>query len=330
MAAAGLQPEPDFEPDAVGQFLTFVVPALNGCNLKCPFCLIRQRREITDTHLSPRDFARFIREAANGAPIIAVAIQGYEPLLPESLPYTQAILATSQILRIPTSVVTNGVNLANAIDLLATMAPSNIAVSLDSASPEIHDHIRGVGGAWSAAVKGIERAIEVLAPKRLAVSSVLMPSKRHYLGDVPKLLRKIGIDRWIISPVLRVDRTGSSVANRKRLFRDLLFLQKTAEREGVRLTIDDEFDHLEYGAACASDPLLRRLYVRTLPPNVEIFRLAPSGQCSFGDRILQQMTTDTPRWQPGIMHAGGFLEMLANRIDQRKTRICAPLPVAPA
>src|SRR5215471_11392513 len=111
MTSAGLQPQPDFEADGVGQFLTFVVPALNGCNLKCTFCLIWQRREIANTYPRPDDFARFIREAAERAPIFALAIQGYEPLLPESLLYTRAILAAGQFLGRPTTMVTNGTKL---------------------------------------------------------------------------------------------------------------------------------------------------------------------------------------------------------------------------
>src|SRR5215470_20219284 len=98
MSNGGLLPLPEPEPGAAGNFVTFVVPAPKGCNLQCPFCLVRQRREITETCLRPEDFARFVREAAERAPIFAVAVQGYEPLLPESLPYTQAILATGRFL----------------------------------------------------------------------------------------------------------------------------------------------------------------------------------------------------------------------------------------
>src|SRR5262249_39575606 len=123
MASAGLQPQPDFEQDVGGQFLTFVLPA-NGCNLKCPFCLVRQRKEITAAvQLRDDDFARFNREAAEAAPVFAVAIQGYEPLLLESLPYTQAILATGRFLGLPTTLVTNGVRLGDAVSLLATLSP---------------------------------------------------------------------------------------------------------------------------------------------------------------------------------------------------------------
>src|SRR5215471_17184510 len=182
MRYGALWPRPDFEPSsAEGRLLTFVVPAPNGCNLKCSFCVVRQRREITETLLRPEDMVRFIREAVERAPISALAIQGYEPLLPESLRYTQAILATGRFLGLPTSVVTNGTKLVDAIDLLTTLAPHKIAVSLDAASAEVHDRIRGLTGAWAATLGGIRRAIEVLIPKtRLVVASVLLPSKRHY------------------------------------------------------------------------------------------------------------------------------------------------------
>ena len=323
LANAGLQPHPDYEPGAVGQFLTFVVPALHGCNLKCPFCLVRQRREMTETYLGPDDLVRFIRESAQRAAIFAVAIQGYEPLLPESLPYTQAVMAAGRLLGLPTSLVTNGTKLLDAIDLLTTLAPNKIAISLDASSAEIHDRIRGVPGAWAAAVEGIKRAIEVLAPQtKLVVASVLLPSKRHYLEGMPTRLREIGIDRWIINPLVRVrrDEIGGPVGDRASLFRDLLILQETADRAGIRLTVDDEFDHLDHDAASASQPPLRALHVRTLPPNVEIFRLTPSGQCSIGDGILKQVTSDTPRWHPGAMHASHFLEMLSKQIDSRRRR----------
>jgi MoaA/NifB/PqqE/SkfB family radical SAM enzyme len=304
----------------VGQFLTFIVPASDGCNLKCPFCLIRQRREITETCLRPNDLARFVREAGERAPIFALAIQGYEPLLPESLPYTQAILATGRFLGLPTSMVTNGVKLGNAVDLLKTLSPDKIAISLDAAAAETHDRIRGVAGTWAAAVAGIKRATDALAPRtRLVVESVLLPSKRHYLEAMPALLREIGVDRWIINPLLRVgrDQAGGPVSDRARLFRDILILQEAADRAGVRLTVDDEFGNLRHDVASAVQPSLRRLHVRTLPLNVEIFRVAPSGQCSTGDGILKQVTPDTPRWQPGTVHAGDFLEMLSSPMEPR-------------
>jgi MoaA/NifB/PqqE/SkfB family radical SAM enzyme len=324
MSVAGLQPEPDGGQAFVGQFLTFVVPSPDGCNLKCPFCFIGQRREIAETRLRPDDLARFIREAAERAPIFALAIQGYEPLLPASRPYTQAILATGRFLGLQTTLVTNGVLLADALDLLMALRPSKIAISLDAASADAHDRIRGVVGAWDETIKNIRLAVEILAPwTNLAVSSVLLPSKRQLLDDMPTLLSEVGINDWIINPLLRVGRgrVGGHVDNPTNLFRDIRVLNEAADRVGIRLTVDDEFNHIGHNVSTTCRPELRSIHVRTLPPDVEIFRLTPSAQCSVGERILEQMTPDAPCWKPGAVHAGDFLEMLASRAVSRQRRI---------
>ena len=103
MPSTGLQPI-DIGETSFGQFLTFIVPG--GCNLACPFCLVGQRKEISDTELTPDDFVLFLRQAAAQARIFAVSLQGYEPLLPAARVYTQAVLSTSHWLGLPTGLVT--------------------------------------------------------------------------------------------------------------------------------------------------------------------------------------------------------------------------------
>jgi hypothetical protein len=87
-----------------------------------------------------------------------------------------------------------------------------------------------------------------------------------------------------------------------------MILQEQADRAGVRLTVDDEFGYLRHAEAVAFRPSLRGLQVRTLPRNVELFRLAPGGECSKGSDVLRQVTSETPRWQADTVHAGDFLE----------------------
>lgn len=313
MAVAGLQPQPDSDV-ASGRFLTFVVPAPDGCDLKCPFCVVEQRQEITETRLGPEDYVRFIREAAQQGPVFALAIQGYEPLRPESLPYTRAILATGQFLKLPASLVTNGTRLGETVDFLRTLSPAKIAVSLDAAKAGTHDRIRGAG-AFAAAVASIRQALKVLAPQtRLAVASVLIPARRHYLDDMPARLREIGINRWIITPLLRLS-AGGPVGDRMKLFRDLLILQEAADRAGISCIIDDELGHLSRDAASDALPLLRALHVRRLPPNVELFRLTPGGQCSSGNDVLRPVPAGANCWHPGVIHAGDFLNHISTRAD---------------
>jgi MoaA/NifB/PqqE/SkfB family radical SAM enzyme len=298
----------------VGNFLTFVVPAPQGCDLKCPSCLIRQRGEICGDLLKPGDYARFIHEAYRSGPIFALSVQGYEPLLPASRPYTQAVLATGRLLKLPTALVTNGTHLREAAGWLAVLEPDTIAVSLDAALPEEHDRIRGVSGAWASTVEGIRRAVQVLPSRtELAVASVLTAHSEPLLG-MPALLRSLGIKHWIITPLQRVgkDQPGGPTGNRDKLYRNLQTLHKAALQADLRLSIDDELNCLQHELAVTRHPELTKLPVRTLPRGVDIFRLAPGGECSMNHDILRKVSPNTPRWCPGEMDAGNFIENLAS------------------
>ncbi len=294
MASVGIQPRKGKLPLVLlgSKFLTLVLPAPDGCNLACAFCLIRQRREIGANSLHPEDYVRFIREAAAASPIYALAIQGYEPLLPGTLPYTQSVLATGRMLNIPTGLVTNGTHLRSAMSLLKSAPPDTLAISLDAAEPKPHDSLRGVTGAWEATTDGIACAVAEAAPRtELAVNSVLIPSRRELLDGMPALLAQLGIRRWIVTPLQKIgaDRPGGPLGNRQRLYRDLLLLQDAADREGIPLEVDDELGCLGFELACTWRPALRRLNVRTIPRGVELVRLTPNGAWSAGHDILRRM-----------------------------------------
>jgi hypothetical protein len=184
----------------------------------------------------------------------------------------------------------------------------------------VHDRVRGVTGAWAASVKGISRAIKVLAPRtRLAVHSVLLPSKRQYLDDMPARLADMGIDDWIVTPLIRIGRNqiGGPAGPRTRIVQDLIRLQDAADRARIHLTVDDEFDHLSHEADDDCRRALRSIYVRTLPKNIELIRLTPNGQCSVGVDILAKMAPDAPRWKPEHEHAADFLAMLDPPVQDR-------------
>jgi molybdenum cofactor biosynthesis enzyme MoaA len=282
--------------------------------------LIRQRQEICGDILQPADYARFIHETYRSASIYAVSVQGHEPLLPASRPYTQAILATGRLLKLPTALVTNGTHLHEAADWLAVLEPDTIAVSLDAATPDEHDRIRCVSGAWASTVEGIRRAVQVLPSRtEIAVASVLS-AHREPLDDMPALLRSLGIKHWIITPLQRVgkDQPGGPTGNREKLYHNLQTLQQAAHQANIRFTIDDELDRLDHNWAAARQPELAKLPIRTLPRGVDIFRLAPGGECSMNEEILQRVTANTPKWHPDKASAGDFLSRIKNFCDSAK------------
>jgi MoaA/NifB/PqqE/SkfB family radical SAM enzyme len=294
--------------------LTFVVPAPDGCNLACPFCYIRQRRESqVSPDLAPEDYSRFIKEASELHPFAAVCIQGYEPLLDSSFPYTRSILATGRWLGFQTSLISNGTNLAKWVDELAVLAPDRLSVSLDATTPASHDRQRAKAGAFDATVHGLKAAVAHLpTATEIAVTSVLIPKRRHQLDAMPALLADLGIKRWVVTALLKVGKetVGGPVGERRRIFSDLKMLQEEAARYDIEFVADDEFGKL---TVCPDDKTAASLRIRRLARPSHIYRLAPNGQCSKGSDLLRELPEDAPHWQPGVVHAGDFFRALLGK-----------------
>lgn len=295
--------------------LTFIVPAGEGCNLKCSYCIIEQRGEVAGQTLGPFDYASFIEGVAAAEAIGSVAIQGHEPLLPGSLPYTAAILAAARRSGVPATLVTNGVYLIAVLPMLCEAAPDRIGVSLDAAAAERHDKLRGVPGAFAATIQGLEAAVARFSGSatRLTVISTLMPRRVDYLTDMPRLLRRLGVVDWIVNPLLTIgeNQPGRFAAAPEQLLDDLETLQFCALGEGVTLTIDDEFDLLRPKLRGVAQSRYAALNIETLPPDAKVLRLLPSGHCSTGREILHKLPPDAPFWRSDAEDAAAFLRRLS-------------------
>ena len=298
--------------------LTVIVPASNGCNLKCPFCYIDQRDEhYTSYQLDVGEFIQFIRSARHVEEISALCIQGHEPLLPDSFAYTAEILKLGRECHFPVSFVTNGTFLASRINELAEFAPARIAVSLDSHLAERHDRQRGILGAFEMTVDGLcKAATNPILREVTGVASVLLPKKRDQLIGVPALLANIGIERWTVTCLFKVgkgDSIGGPVGDRSKTFHDLLILQREADKYGIEMTVDDEFGRLSEEDMNRDVVDINRLRIHRLQRPSGVFRLMPDGRCSIGTELLQEVAEDTPRWTPGEEHAADFLQRVRDR-----------------
>src|SRR3990167_349912 len=285
---------------------TFVLPAPNGCNLACPYCIIAQRKEAEQSWLTFEDYFRFLADVLTHLKVGRVSIQGFEPLLPEVWPTTLRLLKLSSVFFAQTGLVTNGTYLAeNAADIAGLC--DQVVVSLDSAQAHIHDKLRRVQGSFASARKGIEAALEANSGKGVIVNSVLLPGKADYLAGMPQLLQELGVVEWVISPMLSVE---------KKFYRpELRFVKETilrysdeAQAYGVQVLLSDELRTTE------EMEIFNTLTIRSLGEDDGIFRLSPDGSCSRGREILG-LSSNSPKWdkveQPSV-----FLRRIFADIDQ--------------
>lgn len=296
--------------------ITIIVPAPKGCNLSCPFCYIQQRNEQAETtDLKPSDYARFISEVEAIKPVQAICIQGYEPLLPDSFAYTQAILETGKRLGVPTSLVTNGTHLRQHVPALSKLRPAKMAVSLDSADAAVHDRARGKLGAHDDALAGLRFAVSVPHLKdALVVTSVLMPKKRERLMGMPALLAELGIGRWVVNALVKVgkgEKLGGPAGERNAILDDLLALKAEADHHGIDMVVDDEFGRLSDDDRARELIEVEALRIKRLVQPDGVYRLVPSGHCSKGADILKPVHDQTPVWHPS-MDVGEFLQSMSS------------------
>lgn len=297
---------------------TFVVPAPNGCNLDCPFCFIRMRREANpaEVQLDERDYTDFLEQLNLQTRVSVVSLQGYEPLLPESWSYSEALLRRARELGIEATLVTNGTLLADRISDLADLGVGDIAVSVDSADPAIHDRSRGTPGAFAATLRGLEAACASGFGDRILVSSVLKPGKAQYLHTMPRLLNRLGVRRWAVNPLYNVhlSKGGGLVDRPESILFNLIRLNDMASENGVQLVVDDDFRLLSApssGLARADALLTRQLWKFD-----QLVRLSPNGSCSVGRDILRRADTGLAVWNPDREPASAFVgRMIEERID---------------
>ena len=295
-----------FELNNRGHIVTLILPATQ-CDLKCSWCFIDGRGEVekSETFLSPKDYLSFLKSFKDKSENIElIAIQGYEALLDESWQYTKEVLHFSKTSGIPSSMVTNGTHLKKRASYLANSHIRCLIVSLDAASSVAHDKTRGVTGAFQKTVEGIQQAMKYpQLSEIISVSSVLQPGKIQDLMDMPKLLKQLGIKRWILNPLQNVgNKNFGQVVGKRKLAHSIKLLSQLARAQGIECIVDDEFKKKSL------NQLSKHAFIRHLGHPERIFRLSPNGQISKGENILSQNFDWT--WKPEQQRAEQLIRQI--------------------
>ena len=170
-----------------------VIAVNNQCNLRCKMCDIGQHVEgsgmhnnwLTQRELSPKEWL----ELLGGLKVDHVHVQGVEPLLYEYIDELLALLSRTMSVWL----TTNGWFLSRHVATVGSCC-DNLAVSLDGATANVHDAIRGVPGSFDRAVTGI-KAVRATWPKvKVRTSFAITPDNYRDITKFSGILcRELGV-----------------------------------------------------------------------------------------------------------------------------------------
>lgn len=177
---------------------------LTKCNLSCTHCYInkKQHGDKTLDIETIKDWLALFAEkqgknpAASGSQSINVIFLGGEPTMHRDLP-----LAVKEAKRLGFKSITIDTNGYLFHDILNRISPDEvdfISFSLDGATRETNDAIRG-SGCYDTCLKGVKSAVS----KGFAASMIYTVSRNniHELAMMPEIVKDLGIQRFFIQVI---------------------------------------------------------------------------------------------------------------------------------
>jgi heme b synthase len=162
-----------------------------ACNLACVHCRASAQTMPEPDELATEEVFGLIDQlAAWSRPIFVIS--GGEPLMRPDI-YEIAAYGTQRGLRVAVS--PNGTLLtAGAVDKLIDAGVKRISVSIDGSTAARHDAIRGVAGAFDAAMEGLARCRQ--AGLGFQLNTTVMRQTRDDLRATRDLAVRIGAEAW--------------------------------------------------------------------------------------------------------------------------------------
>jgi len=158
------------------------------CNLNCIQCRALAEFKDYENELSFEEVKRILDEIHTLGPSIII-LTGGEPLLREDI-YEIASYGSNLGLR--TVLATNGtLNTPAVIHKMKDNGIMRISISIDGASSETHDRLRGQEGAFDGAIKGIEVALG--NGMSVQVNSTITKENVHEIEGIMELAESLGV-----------------------------------------------------------------------------------------------------------------------------------------
>jgi radical SAM protein len=174
-----------------------------ACALACRHCRAEAAPEADPAELDTKAAKRLLADLAAADPKPHVVLTGGDPLERADLfELIDAARALGLVVNVSPSATPRLT--ADAIDRLHDAGVAAISLSIDRASAEAHDAIRGVPGCFERTIAAAKRAREVGLP--FQVNTLIARETLSDMEEMDALVRRIGASRWSLFFLVAVGR----------------------------------------------------------------------------------------------------------------------------
>lgn len=186
----------------------------NRCNLSCIHCYYNSNPALarkdgasrkTENELTTKEALNIIEQLAK-MKVFEVYLTGGEALLREDWP---VLIGELRRKKIQVGIITNGTQIdRNAARKLADLKVKWVQISIDGASPDVHDKVRGLSGGW---IKSIA-AIRYLKQNNIRTHVSFVPTRINFrdVKGVIGLCVEMGLEYFVTDMLVL---TGRAVKN---------------------------------------------------------------------------------------------------------------------
>ncbi|HYF76867.1 MAG TPA: radical SAM protein [Symbiobacteriaceae bacterium] len=280
-----------------------------GCNLACKHCRAEAQPERAPDELSTEECLRIIDDITKDYKPVMV-LTGGEPLYRPDL-FELASYAHQKGARV--CLASNGVLITDEIARrIKEVGVQRVAISLDGATPEVHDAFRGIPGSWEGALRGADAVMR--AGVEVQFNITVAQHNKAQIPAIVKLAEERGASACHLFVLVPVG-CGVQIAGREMLPADeveaiLEWLYEVSERTSI-----------EVRATCA--PQYHRI-MRQQGGAGAVARARASAQASLGEGKGHHMPGNRAAGAKGCLAGSGVCFIS----HTGQVQPCGYLPVA--